>query len=60
LDGENEEENLLEVRGGPRLLFPKEIETSRAEFRRIKVPIRQAPPGQNHVRSGGCALLLSK
>jgi hypothetical protein len=40
LDGENEGKNLLEVRDGPRLLFRKELETSRAEFRRIKVPIR--------------------
>jgi hypothetical protein len=31
--------NLLEVRDGPRLLFRKEIDTSRAEFRRIKIPI---------------------
>jgi hypothetical protein len=31
---------LLEVRDGPRLLFRKEIDTSRAEFRRIKIPIR--------------------
>jgi hypothetical protein len=32
--------NLLEVRDGPRLLFRKEIDTGRAEFRRIKIPIR--------------------
>ncbi len=32
--------NLLEVRDGPRLLFRKEIDTSRAEFRRVKIPIR--------------------
>ena len=40
MDGENEGKNLLEVRDGPRLLFLKVIETSRAEFGRIKIPIR--------------------
>jgi hypothetical protein len=30
---------LLEVRDGPTLLFRKEIDTSRAEFRRVKIPI---------------------
>jgi hypothetical protein len=32
--------NLLEVRDGPTLLFRREIDTSRAEFRRVKIPIR--------------------
>ena len=40
MDGENEGKNLLEFRDGPRLLFRKKIDTSRAEFRRIKIPIR--------------------
>jgi hypothetical protein len=40
LDGENEEKNLIEVRDGPRLLFRKKTDTSRAEFRRIKIHIR--------------------
>jgi hypothetical protein len=40
LYGENEGKNLIEVRDGQGLLFRKKIDTSRAEFRRIKIHIR--------------------